>query len=66
MFQISKSLKEMLTNLKQKLQPQPAGIQIYAFCSVCEGGCLGNCTNTCMGNCIGGCYGGCYGTRTAN
>lgn len=62
MFQISKSLKEKLTTLRQKLQPQPAGIQISAYCSTCEGGCLGNCVNMCKGACDGGCMGGCYGT----
>lgn len=64
MFSISKSLKEKLMALSQKLQPQPAGMPISAYCSTCEGGCLGNCMNMCSGACDGGCKGGCYGTTS--
>ncbi len=62
MFQISKELKEKLMALRQKLQPQPVGGQVLAYCSVCEGSCLGNCMNMCKGACDGGCQGSCYGT----
>ena len=62
MFQISKCLKEKLIALNQKLQPQPAGMQISAYCSVCEGSCTATCINMCKGACDGGCQGGCYGT----